>query len=602
MTEFETVPLVLKSTVEKHGKRIAMRKKKLGLWGKITWQEYYTQAKYVTNALVSMGFRHGESVSIIGDNCPEWVFIDMGTQCAGGMSVGIYATNAWPQVEYVVNDSDSRFLFVENEEQLDKWLMFREQTPKLEKVIVWDLKGLRDFKDPMVISFEEFLEIGRTATSNQPELFEKTTAPVEPEDVCMIIYTSGTTGNPKGVMLTHRNVLWAARTVCSMNPIDERDDVLSYLPLCHVFERAYSVTASALFGYTVNFVERPDTVMENMTEISPTVSYGVPRIWEKYYSSIQIQISKATWFKRTMYHWAFGIGQKRASRIDNKEKVSVVLGLFFLLAYFAIFRKLKKRIGFDRTRICSSGGAPISPELLFFFQSMGINLTEGYGLTESSAAATTSRVGAWKYGTVGQVLPGVELKIAEDGEILLKSPGIFKGYYKNPAATEKALKDGWLYTGDIGVLEEEGYLKITDRKKDIVVTAGGKNIAPQFIENKLKVSLYINDAVIMGDSQKYLVCLIMIDEDNVAQYALENKIQYSTYRDLTQTPEINKLIKQEIDKVNETLSNVEKVKKFKILPKMLSLEDGEVTPTMKVKRSFVAEAFDDLVKEMYGST
>ncbi|MBU2644717.1 AMP-binding protein, partial [bacterium] len=432
MTELGTVPVVFKQTVEKHGKRMAMRKKKLGLWSKISWQEYYQQVMFVANALVSLGFRRGESASIIGDNCHEWVFIDMGIQCAGGMSVGIYATNAWPQVEYVVNNSDTRFLFVENEEQLDKWLMFRERSPQLEKVIVWDLKGLRDFKDPMVISFEAFLEIGRTTTSKQPGLFEKTTAAVEPEDVAMIIYTSGTTGDPKGVMLTHRNIIWSVKAVSSVNPLSEHDEVLSYLPLCHVFERLYSVTGSLVFGYTVNFVERPDTVTENMTEISPTVAYGVPRIWEKYYSSIEIQMSKATWFKRTMYHWAVSIGQKRASLVDKNVKVPIFLTICFWMVYIAIFRKLKERIGFDRTRQCSSGGAPISPELLFFFQSMGINLTEGYGLTESSAAATSSRVGAWKYGTVGQVLPGVELKISDDGEILLKSPGIFKGYYKNP--------------------------------------------------------------------------------------------------------------------------------------------------------------------------
>lgn len=601
MAELGTIPLVFKDTVNKNPQRMAMRKKKLGLWSKISWQDYYTQVQHVTNALVSMGFQRGDAAAIIGDNCHEWVFIDVGIQSAGGMSVGIYATNAWPQVEYVVKNSDSRFLFVENEEQLDKWLMFRDNAPLLEKVIVWDLKGLRDFKDPMVISFEEFLEIGRTVTSDQPDLFDKTAAAVEPEDVCMIIYTSGTTGDPKGVMLTHRNVIWAVKAVTSVNPINEQDEILSYLPLCHVFERNYSVVGSLVLGYTVNFVERPDTVTENMTEISPTVAYGVPRIWEKYYSSIEIQMSKATWFKRMMYYWAVKIGRKRASTIDKGEHVSAVLRLSYLLAYFAIFRKLKERIGFDRTRQCSSGGAPISAELLFFFQSMGINLTEGYGLTESSAAATSSRVGAWKYGTVGEVLPGVELKITDDGEIILKSPGIFKGYYKNPEGTARALKDGWLYTGDIGELDEDGYLRITDRKKDIVVTAGGKNIAPQYIENKLKVSPYINDAVIMGDRQKYLVCLIMIDEDNVSQYALENKIQYSTYRDLTQTKEVNKLIQEEVNKVNETLSNVEKVKKFRILPKMLSFEDGEVTATMKVKRSFVSEAFSDLIREMYGS-
>lgn len=515
------------------------------------------------------------------------------------VSVGVYATNAWPQVEYVINNSESKFFFVENEEQLDKWLMFKEKVPQLKKVIVWDTEGLRAFKDPMVMTFPELLELGSKVAAERPGLFEKRTEEVRPEDLSVLIYTSGTTGPPKGAMLSHSNVTWMANAVSKTNEVYPSDEVLSFLPLCHIFERLFSVFVHITYGYIVNFVEKPDTVIDNMGEISPTVGYAVPRIWEKYYSAILIRMSDATWFKKTVFFTALKIGQKRAALLMDFKAVPSYLELLFKLAYFAIFRKLKERMGFDRFRVAYSGAAPISPDVLRFFQSIGVNLIEGYGQTEGTGVTTMSRIGKVKFGTVGPPLPGTEIKIAEDGEILVKSPGVFKGYFKNEKASAETVKDGWLYSGDVGVIDNDGFLKITDRKKDIIVTAGGKNITPQYIENKLKSSIYINDAVVIGDRRKFLSSLIMIDEDNVVKYAQDKKIQFSTYKDLTQAPEIQELIKGEVDKVNETLSRVENVRKFKILPKKLYEEDGEVTPTMKVKRKSVNESFKDLIDAMY---
>jgi long-chain acyl-CoA synthetase len=336
-----------------------------------------------------------------------------------------------------------------------------------------------------------------------------------------------------------------------------------------------------------------------MIEISPTVGYAVPRIWEKYYSFIIIRMSDATWFKKIVFHTALKIGRKRASLKMDFKQISPLLEVLYRCAHFAVFRKLKKRLGFDRLHVAISGAAPISHDVLLFFQSIGVNLIEGYGQTEGTGVTCVSRIGAVKFGTVGPPLTGIEVKIAEDGEILVNSPGVFKGYFKNPEATSETLKDGWLHSGDVGELDEDGYLKITDRKKDIIVTSGGKNITPQYIENKMKFSPFINDAVVIGDRKKFLSCLIMIDEDNVVKYAQDNKIQFSTYKDLTNSPEIIKLIQEEIDKVNETLARVEQVKKFTILPKKLYEEDGEVTPTMKVKRKYVNEAFGDLITSMY---
>ena len=595
----QTVPQAFKKAVSTFGHRVAMRHKEFGLWHDISWMEYYQRVRWVSAALISMGLKKGTCVSIIGDNCPEWVFASMGIQCVGGVATGVYATNAWPQVEYVVSNSESVFLFVENEEQLDKWLMFRDNVPMLKKVIVWDTEGLRNFKDPMVMTFDELLEVGRKIDDTQPTLFDTRSVEVSAGDLSVLIYTSGTTGPPKGAMLTHHNCIWMGKAITSDNPMYDTDEVMSFLPLCHIFEQLFSILGHITVGYTVNFVEGLDTVTDNMKEISPTVGHAVPRIWEKYYSAVLIRMADATWFKRMVFNLAYTVGQKRADLAMNFKPVPAYLQALYTLSYWTVFRKLQERLGFERIRVAYSGAAPIAPTVLRFFQSIGVNLIEGYGQTEGTGVTCLSPMGKVKFGTVGPPLKGSEIKIAEDGEILVKSPSVFVGYFKNPKATEETLKDGWLYSGDVGEIDEDGYLKITDRKKDIIVTAGGKNITPQYIENKLKASIYINDAVVIGDRRKFLSALIMIDEDNVIKYAQDNKVQFSTYKDLTQDTQIIKLVQQEVDQVNETLARVENIRKFTILPKKLYEEDGEVTPTMKVKRQFINEAFSDLIEAMY---
>ncbi len=596
---YETVPQVFSKTVAQNGPRVALRAKDMGLWHDISWNEYHNKAKMIGCALVSMGLEKGESACIIGDNSVEWVVADMGIQCVGGVSVGVYATNAWQQVEYVINHCDAKFLFVENEEQLDKYLMFKDNVPLLKKVIVWDTKGLSTFEDPMVMTFDQLVEAGQKSDKEHPALFEDKMAMVTPDDLAVLIYTSGTTGPPKGAMLTHKNVTWMANAVEGTIRIEKSDNVLSFLPLCHIFERLFTVFIQIKFAYIVNFVEKPDTVMQNMMEVSPTIGYAVPRIWEKYFSNIMIKMSDATWFKRLAFRTALKIGEKRADLIMNFKPVGIVYETLFFIACFAVFRKLKERLGFENIRVAISGAAPISQEVLRFFQSIGMNLIEGYGQTEGTGVTTLSPVKKTKFGTVGRALNGIDMKIAEDGEILVKSDGVFKGYYKSDESTAQTIVDGWLLTGDVGEIDSDGFLKITDRKKDIIVTAGGKNITPQYIENKLKASVYINDAVVIGDKRKFLSCLIMIDEDNVVKFAQDNKIQFSTYKDLTGNEQVTALIDKEIKLVNKTLARVENIRKFKILPKRLYEEDGEVTPTMKIKRKFVNEAFKDLIEAMY---
>ncbi len=595
----QTVPAKFKTAVSRWGDRVAMRKKEYGLWKDITWNQYDRNVSRVACALMSLGLQKGDCASIIGDNCPEWVYADLGIQCCGAATAGVYSTNAWQQVEYVITNSDSKFFFVENEEQLDKWFHFRDRVPGLEKIIVWDTEGLRRFEDPMVMTFDQLLELGAKKEQETPGLLDEAIQKIDPEDLSVLIYTSGTTGPPKGAMLSHKNCVWMGRAITSNNPMYDTDEIMSFLPLCHIFEQLFTILAHFDVGHVVNFIESMDTITDNMVEISPTVGHAVPRIWEKYYSFILIRMADATWFKRIVFNHAIKIGRRRADLMLNFKPVSSLLQLQYKLAHFAVFRKLKERLGFDRIRVAYSGAAPIAPEILRFFHSIGVNLVEGYGQTEGTGVTTTAKIGQVKLGTVGVPLEGVEIKIAEDGEILVRSPGVFKGYFKNPEATAETLVDGWLLSGDVGSIDEDGYLSISDRKKDIIVTAGGKNITPQYIENKLKSSLYINDAVVIGDKRKFLSSLIIIDEDNVVKFAQDNKIQFSTYKDLTAHEQIKALIDLEIKRFNETLSRVEQIKKFTILPKKLYEEDGEMTPTMKVKRNFINKAFGDLIEAMY---
>lgn len=594
-----SVPSKFKAAVSHWGGRVAMRKKEYGLWHDITWNQYDRNVTLVAYGLIALGLKKGECAAVIGDNCPEWVFSDLGIQCCGAATAGVYATNAWQQVEYVIINSDSKIFFVENEEQLDKWLHFRDNAPLLEKVIVWDTEGLRDFNDPMVISFDKLLELGEQEEKKNPGAVEERIKDIDPEDTSVLIYTSGTTGPPKGAMLSHKNCVWMGTAITSNNPMFDNDEIMSFLPLCHIFEQLFTILSHFDVGHVVNFIESMDTITENMVEISPTVGHAVPRIWEKYYSTIMIKMADATWLKRWTFNTALKIGQKRADLTMNFKPVPALLELQYKLSHFLVFHKLKKRLGFERMRVAYSGAAPIAPEILHFFHSIGMDLMEGYGQTEGTGVTTTAIAGEVKFGTVGTPLKGVQIKIADDGEILVKSPAVFKGYFKNPESTAKTIVDGWLHSGDVGEIDADGYLKITDRKKDIIVTAGGKNITPQYIENKLKSSLYINDAVVIGDKRKFLSALIILDEDTVVKFAQDNKIQFSTYRDLTEHEEIKELIDNEIKIVNESLSQVEKIKKFTILPKKLYEEDGEVTPTMKVKRTSIHKAFGDLIEAMY---
>ncbi len=596
---FDTVPEFLYSRAESEKERVAMRKKEFGIWRDISWGEYAENARGVASGLLSLGVEKGERVALISENRPEFLFIDMGIQTSGGITTAIYTTNAAAEVHYILDHSESRFYFVEDEEQLDKALEVRDRLPILEKIIVIDMKGLKQFSDPMVMSFEEFLNFGKGYQEKNPSAITDRLKSINTNDTALIVYTSGTTGPPKGAMLTHHNILWTTDALGKTNPIFHDDEILSYLPLSHIAERVMTVFNGIYFGYTANFIENLDTVTDNMKEVSPTVVFGVPRIWEKYHSSIILQMKEATWFKRNIFNRAINVGMKYTRAKFSPEGAPFGLKLIYHFYHLTVMRKLKERLGLERARFIISGAAPISPAILEFYHAIGIPMREVYGQTEDTGPATIHLGDNIRIGTVGQALPGVELKIAEDGEILVKGGNVFKGYFKNPQATKDTLIDGWLYTGDVGVLDEEGFLTITDRKKDILITSGGKNIAPQFIENKLKMSPYINDAVVIGEKRKYLTALILIDEENVTKYAQDNRIPFTTYSSLSKNPDIVKLINEEVENVNTDLARVETIKKFSILDKRLDQEDGELTPTMKVKRKQINEMYIDIIEKMY---
>jgi len=594
-----TVPKMFIERVSQHPEKVAMRYKYLGVWRDITWAEYLEQVRHTCLGLTALGIERGDRVAVIGENRPEWLFSDMAAMAAGAVTVGIYTTSAARQCEYVVGHSGAKVFIAEDEEQLDKALLFRERTPDLTKIVIMDPKGLRGFSDPMVITFQDLLERGRELDTRDPHRFADMVARTQPEDLALIIYTSGTTGPPKGAMLSHRNIAWTTWSIGAAVPLDPSDELLSFLPLSHIAERMFSVFLPIRFGYTVNFTESLDTVTDNFREVSPTLIFAVPRIWEKYYSAIRIRVANATWFKRVAYGLAEAITAKYGRVRFERKAVPVWLQLLRSFANLLVFYKLRERLGFDRVRVAISGAAPISPDVLRYFHGIGVPLREVYGQTEGSGPTCIHQGENIELANVGPPLPGVEVRIAEDGEILVKGDNVFIGYYRSPEATEETLIHGWLHSGDVGVLDDRGYLKITDRKKDLIITAGGKNIAPQNIENQLKFSPYINDAIVVGDRLKFLAALIVIDEENVVQYAQDHKIPFTTYESLTKCPEIIELIDRHVKEVNKALSHVETVKKFTIVPKKLYEEDGEVTPTMKVKRKYINEKFGDLIRSMY---
>ena len=599
--EINTIPRLFWNSVVTKSNQVAMREKHLGIWQSTTWKEYGIAARNTGLALHFLGLRKGEVVSIASEGIPEWLFTDMGTVAAGGISSGVYTTDSSSQVKYLVNDSKTKFYFAENEEQLDKILEVRNECPSLEKIIVYDMEGLHTFEDDQVISYEDFTKLGEKLNQEQPNLWLSLLNKVLPDDIAILVYTSGTTGPSKGAMINNKNLMYSVNVGLEIFKPKENEEQLSFLPLCHILERSVSVMFPLLSGAVVNFAENIDTVPENIREVSPTVFIAVPRIWEKFYSSITIIMKDATFIGKYFYSLSIRVGSKYKDYFVDGKEPPLTTKIAFWICDQLVLKNIKKLLGLNKCRYALSGAAPISPELINWYLSLGIDMREGWGMTETAGVGTAFYTREIKTGFVGRAVNQSEVKIAEDGEILFKGPGVFCGYLNKPKQTNEALVNGWLHTGDVGQLDNYGNMKITDRKKDIIITAGGKNISPSEIENELKFSPFISDAVIIGDKRKFLSCLIMIDEENVIKFAQDNDVPFSNFESLCLRKEIVDLIDNEIAKVNKKFANVEQVKKFSLIDIQLTAEDDELTPTMKLKRKFINEKYNSIIESMYQS-
>jgi long-chain acyl-CoA synthetase len=612
VTGYPTVASLVRDRAAEMPDAVAMREKDFGIWQEITWGDFWERVELAAHGLISLGLEVGDRVSIHSEDRPEWVILDIATVAARGITVGLYPTNPAAEVEYLLSDSGSKIHLAEDQEQADKVLEVIDSLPALEKIIHVEPRGFRQLRDDSRFVFwDDFLEIGRTHRESNPTALSERMAAAEPDDIMTLVYTSGTTGPPKGAMLSNANYTFCRETLINapdrmpgnIHPTSD-DQILTYLPLCHVAERIFSTWTSVGFGTVLNFAESIETVQENLREIQPTLFFAVPRIWEKIHAGILIKGRDGTFFKRM---W-FGAGIKMAQfvgreRIKNGGTHTVASRLVYAIGYPLVFRALRERIGLRRARWAGTGAAAIAPEVIEFFHGLGVDVYELYGMTENSAVATYNPVGNMKLGTVGVPYPGIGLRIDEEtGEIQTKHDAVFKGYWNKPDKTaETFTDDGWLKTGDVGEWVDGTHIKIVDRMKDIIITSGGKNISPSEIENSLKTSPYVKEAMVIGEGRKFIAALIGIELDTVGDWATRRNIPYTTYRDLSEKPEVLELIQGIVDETNKKFARVENIRKFKMIPKELDHEDGELTATQKLKRSSMAGMFSELIEEMYSS-
>jgi long-chain acyl-CoA synthetase len=599
----ETMAALFWNAAAQRGERVFMRQKELGLWREWTWAQTAQAVREIAHGLMALGLQPGDCAAILANTRIEWLLADMAILSCGGVSNGIYPTDAAEQVQYLCEDSRTTVLFVEDEEQLDKALEVRARLPLLRKVVVFDNKGLRDFDDAGVIDIDALREIGRLHAQDHPGVMEARVAAVQPGDLAILVYTSGTTGKPKGAMHSHAGLVYSVRGYNLIVAQDEDDERIAFLPLCHIAERIGGAFFAVYTGSILNFVERPETVPENVREISPTVFTAVPRVWEKLYSGVTIALRESSRVQQLAYGWGIGVGMKIVDRVLARQPVSAWLKLQFRVARFIALDNVRKLIGVHRARFCVTGAAPISPELIRWYLALGVPLGEVWGMTETCGAATATPIGGIKPGMVGPACPFNQIRLDPiTSELQVKGPNVFMGYLNLPEKTaETFTPDGWLRTGDVGEVDADGYYRITDRMKDIIITAGGKNVTPSEIENDLKFSPFITDAVVIGDKRPFLTVIVMIDQENVEKFAQDRDIPFSNYTSLTRAKEVQELIWAEIERVNGKFARVEQIKKFFLLETQLSAEDEELTPTMKLKRKFVEKKYSDRIEAMYRS-
>ncbi len=605
---YPTVANQVRAWAARDPDHVIMRDKDFGIWHERTWAQLWDEIVTVAHGLLALGVNQRDVVSIHSEDRPEWIILDIATVAIKAITTGMYPTNPIAEVQYLLNDSGAGVHLAEDQEQVDKIIEAGPDAfPRLHTIIYVEPRGLRSYEDDRLLFWDDFVELGRRHREDDAGAVERIMAEAVADDLATLIYTSGTTGPPKGAMLTNRNITFCQETLINAEnrggkPIGPDDIGVTYLPLCHVAERIFSTWTMASNAMTLNFAESIETVQANLREVQPTFFFAVPRIWERIHAAILIRMADASTFKKL----ANGIGMRLAryigrKRVDNGGDFTPLARLAYWVANPITFRALKEKAGLRHCRYASSGAAPIAPEVLEFFMGLGIPVYEIYGMTENTAVATVNFDGRVKVGTVGEPYPGIGFRIDEEtGEIQTQHPSNFVGYWNRPEATaETFTDDGWLKTGDVGEWVDGTHVKIVDRIKHIIITSGGKNISPSEIENSLKTSPFVKEAMVIGDGRKYLTALLAIEYDVVGNWALSKGIPYTTYRDLSEKPEVIDLMQQVVNETNDKFSRVEQIKKFRMIPKELDHEDGELTATQKIKRNAMEDMFGDLIRGMY---
>ncbi len=595
-----TLPQFLFEHANSTPDKIAMRERNYGIWQAISWKQYADHVKYFSLGLISLGLKSEETIAIIGDNRPEWAISELAAQSVGAKSIGIYQDSVVAEMIYIFNHADVSFIVVEDQEQVDKILEMWAELKNVRKVIYYDPKGLRNYSEDFLLSFTDVEDMGRKYDRENLGWFEQKLAQGKSSDLAILSTTSGTTGNPKLAMLTHKSMISMGHNLMSVDAMLPEDEFVSFLPLAWIGEQMMCMSCGLQIGYTVNFPEEPETVQHDIREIGPQVMFSPPRIWENFVSQVQVKIEDSTRFKKFMYNWAMGVGRQMADARFHKQKPSLWLRIAYFIADLTVFEEIKDHLGLRHLKRAYTGGAALGPDVFRFFHAMGVNLKQIYGQTEINGIAVVHRDGDIKFQSVGIPIPETEVKIAENGEILMKSPALMEGYYRNPEATAETLVDGWLHSGDAGYLDEDGHLIVIDRAKDVMTLHDGTKFSPQFIENKLKFSPYVKEAVVFGGDWPFVTAFINIDFANVGKWAENHQIAYTTYTDLAQKPPVYELVRKHVESANIDLPSAARIRRFVLLHKELDADDAELTRTRKVRRKLVAKRYEEIISALYG--
>ena len=598
-----TLPKLLLETAQRyHDGKVAMREKEFGIWRPITWRRYRDEVRGLAMGFTALGLGAGDKVALIGHNRPEGLWAEMAALAVGGVVVWLYQDALLDEVQFVVDHSDARFLIGEGQQEADKALAVKPRCPKLERIIWDDPKGMRGYDDPALLGLAEVRRLGQELDAKDPGAFERMVAHGRGDDVALLFYTSGTTAKPKGALLTHTNMLKMGQNLMAVDPCGERDDFVSFLPFSWIGEQMMSVSCGLQAGFTLNFPEDPETVQHDIREIGPQVLFSPPRIYEQMVRTAQVKVLDAPALKRRVYGWARKVGDDVAERVFAKKPVPGALRLKHRLADLLVFRKLRDHLGLSRIRHAYSGGAALGPDHLRFFHGIGVNLKQIYGQTEIAGISVVHRDGDVKYDTSGLPIPETEIRISADGEILSRSPCVFKGYYKMPEETARTLIGGWLHSGDIGFIDGDDHLVVFDRRKDVMTLADGSRFSPQFIETRLKFSPYIKDAWVIGHEHDALVAVVCIDAGVVGRWAEERHIAYTSYPELSQKPEVHALVAEALRHVNKGLPALARIRRFVNLHKEFDADDEELTRTRKLRRAFLEERYRDVVAGLYSGS